>query len=90
MINPKDIDITKPLLNAQRLADIEQQFDTAIRLAHNSGRWPARVADARDSASPVEIEHVADKYRTAGWKVATDQKSARAFIDHPDRDKNKE
>lgn len=88
MIKPSDVDPSAVILNPAHLVIIEQQFDTAIKLAHASGRWPARVPNERDGVSPAEIEHVADRYRAEGWKILSGQSpnvTGRAIIDHPNR-----
>lgn len=85
MLKPSDIDLSSVKLNSHRLVKIEESFDEAIRRAQKSGEWPARVDNARDTASDAEVEHVADRYRAEGWKVVTGQRGERALIDHPDR-----
>lgn len=85
MLKPSDIDPNKPMINTKRVADLEEQFDTAIRQAQNRGTWPAKVSNELDSTTPAEIEFVAEKYRVEGWKVVTGNPTERALIDHPDR-----
>jgi polysaccharide deacetylase 2 family uncharacterized protein YibQ len=85
MIKPSEISPHISELSAENLADIEEQFDAAIKAARNAHQWPARVGIVRDTATVAEIEHMANRYRHEGWEVVTGQQGARALIDHPDR-----
>lgn len=72
MIKPEDINTTQNSstdLHKKNLNECELQFDTAIRNAEQSGKWPAHVRNSRDGMTSEAIEETVNKYMDAGWVV---------------------
>lgn len=70
MIKPTDVDF-KTHFDPERMALLEESFDSAIRLAEIAGQWPAIVGHKRDMSTAAEIKATIEKYRDAGWDVTT-------------------
>jgi len=86
MIKPSEaLPVKKSPYTPEHLTLCENDFDAAIRTAVESQTWPAVVGVARDGVPAAAVEHLAEKYREAGWCVVTfpsNLRDVRALISH--------
>ena len=84
MLTPDDVRHDTADEGASRLANLEKDFDSAIRRAE-AGGWPAIVPIRGGGPTGEQIAAVAQRYRDAGWLVdlGESEGGVRASIRHP-------